>query len=270
MKRLKQFIALAVCYCLLIQPVPVFATGGSESHAGPGNVTTGNCGVNSMGVKISFSKTSIKKDSFTSTSLYQRGVEPYILDADKLADTSCKDIYAELNAGMNKDQKNQWQCNNSIGIIVCRGDKNGVRGAVASEGTILQGKQDKAVYGGVIEGHGAAALTKDDAIAAVKRVVSLCESESGGKFGKDLLWGQKGDLVCALDILAVGEVWTLRYRNTNLAQITINGGGNKPLDPKKITVPDPDPSNPDIPIPIVEVYDTTHSSRDDIDIVGTH
>ena len=47
-------------------------------------------------------------------------------------------------------------------------------------------------------------------------------------------------------------------------------GGQKPLDPKKITVPDPDPTKPDIPIPVVAVYDTTHSSRDDIDTVGTH
>ena len=61
----------------------------------------------------------------------------------------------------------------------------------------------------------------------------------------------------------------MRYKNTNLSQVTIVGG-QKPLDPKKITVPDPDPTKPDIPIPVVAVYDTTHSSRDDIDTVGTH
>lgn len=80
---------------------------------------------------------------------------------------------------------------------------------------------------------------------------------------------KKSYLVCALDILAVGSVWTLRYKNTNLSQITIVDG-QKPLDPKKITVPDPDPSKPDIPIPVVEIYDTMHSNRDDIDTVGTH
>ena len=72
-----------------------------------------------------------------------------------------------------------------------------------------------------------------------------------------------------MDIFAIGEIWTLRYRNTNLSQVTIVGG-QKPFDPKKITVPDPDPTKPDIPIPVVAVYDTTHSSRDDIDTVGIH
>lgn len=83
-------------------------------------------------------------------------------------------------------------------------------------------------------------------------------------------------VVCALEIYAQGEVWTLAYdgSDTNKPfQVVPNGpiyDPKLPYPPGKITTPD-DPDDPDWPeMPIVQIISIDHSSKEDLNVAGTH
>lgn len=73
---------------------------------------------------------------------------------------------------------------------------------------------------------------------------------------------------CALEIYAQGEVWTLAYDGSNInVPFTVTPGG-KTYDP---VVPYPDPSkNPKgEKMPIVTIISINHSSKEDVNVIGT-
>lgn len=73
---------------------------------------------------------------------------------------------------------------------------------------------------------------------------------------------------CALEVYAQGEVWTLAYDGSNVnVPFTVTPGG-KTFDP---VVPYPDPSkNPKgEEMPIVTIISINHSSKEDMNVIGT-
>ena len=73
---------------------------------------------------------------------------------------------------------------------------------------------------------------------------------------------------CALEIYAQGEVWTLAYDGSNVnVPFTVTPGG-KTYD---LVVPYPDPSkNPKgEEMPIVSIISINHSSKEDVNVIGT-
>lgn len=73
---------------------------------------------------------------------------------------------------------------------------------------------------------------------------------------------------CALEIYAQGEVWTLAYDGSNVnVPFTVTPGG-KTYDPV-VPYPDPDKNPKGEEMPIVEIISINHSSKEDLDVIGT-
>lgn len=75
-------------------------------------------------------------------------------------------------------------------------------------------------------------------------------------------------IFCALEIYAQGEVWTLAYDGSNVnVPFTVTPGG-KTYDPY-VPYPDPDKNPKGEEMPIVSIISINHSSKEDMDVIGT-